>query len=345
MLPGCGAVVVNAGQSGYYRVLYQPDMVAKLTKEFAALPAIDQLGLLNDNERLSNGDYQPMGVALALTGSVTDQQGPRIIEDALGSFATMYDRFRDDDKRQAQIASHSSRKFGPVLQRMGMQQKAGDSVLNSNLRSSLVSTLGGMGEAAVLAEAKRLFGELDRNPAALDGPLRTSWLGVIAYNADQQDWDKMRKLAQTADSFVVKSALYRLLGAAKDRALAKQALALALTPEPGPILSAGIIGAVASEYPDMATDFALANREAVEALVDVSSRSEYIPGLGSGSTDPAMIGKLEAYAKAHLTPESRKPVDQAITSITTRLKTEPRIKAGIAEWLDAQPAATQTAAK
>ena len=77
---------VNAGQSGYYRVLYRPDMVAALKKDFAKLAPIDQLGLLKDNQSLSNGDYQPMRVSLDLLDAVDANSERRIIEDAVGSF-------------------------------------------------------------------------------------------------------------------------------------------------------------------------------------------------------------------------------------------------------------------
>jgi aminopeptidase N len=337
-VPGCGTLIVNAGQTGYYRVLYQPDMLAALRKDFAKLPSIDQLGLLNDSQSLAYNDYQPIRPALDLLDAIPANASQKVMEDALGTIADMYGRFEKEPARQAQIAALTSQRFGPVLAKLGMKQQRNDSTLDSNLRSALISTLGYMGDAKVVAEARRLFAELDNNPAALDGPLRGTWLGVIAQNADQPNWDKMRKLGQAAESQLVKSTMYRLLGGARDEALAKQALELALTKEPGATLSAAIIGGVAGDHPDMATDFALANRAAVEALVDVSSKSEFIPGLGYGSSDPAMIGKLEGYAKAHLTPESRKPVDQAIAAIQTRIKSDPRIRAGVNEWLDSKPA-------
>lgn len=333
-VPGCGTLVVNAGQSGYYRVLYQPDMLAALQKDFARLPPIDQLGLLNDSQSLAYNEYQPIGPALDLLDAIPVDASQKVLEDALGTIADMYDRFEKEPARQAQIAALTSARFGPALERLGMKQKKDDSTLDANLRSALISTLGYMGDKAVVAEARRLFAQLDRNPSALDGPLRQTWLGVIAQNADQASWDKMRKLGQTAENQLVKSTMYRLLGGARNAALARQALDLSLTKEPGATLSAAIIGSVAGDHPDMAVDFALANREAVEALVDVSSKSEFIPQLGYGSRDPAMVGKLEAYAKAHLAPESRKPVDQAIAAINTRVKADPRIKAGIEEWLD-----------
>ncbi len=335
-VPGCGTVVVNAGQSGYYRVLYQPDMMAALQKDFAKLSAMDQIGLLNDSQSLAYGEYQPIRTALNLVDAVPDNASQKIIEDNVGTIAYLYGLYDKDPARQAQIAEIAIARFSPVLARLGMVTKPSDSMLDANLRSALISTLGYMGEPTIVAEANRLFAQLDNNPAALDGPLRTTWLGVIAQNADQAAWDKMRKLGQSAESNLVKSTMYRLLGGARDQLLAKQALDLALTKEPGPTLSAAIIGGVAGDHSELALDFALANREAVESLVDVSSKSEFIPGLAYGSSDPATVAKLESYAKAHLAPESRKPVEQAIAAIQTRVKSEPRIRDGVNEWLDSK---------
>ncbi len=333
-VPGCGTLIVNAGQSGYYRVLYQPAMLGALRTDFAKLPAIDQAGLLGDNESLANADYLKMAVPLSLLDAVPASASQRMIEDAVGNFATYYDYFKGDPKRQAQLAKMTSARFGGVLAGLGMVQKPGDSFVQSNLRSSLIASLGSMGDPMVVAEANRLFAALDSDPAALDGPLRTTWLAIIARNADKATWDKLRKLGQTAESQQVKSTMYGLLGRSNDRALAQAALDLALTAEPGATTSAGIISAVAGEFPDLAVDFALANLPKVEALVDVSSRSEYVAQLAGGSEDTAMPAKLDAYAKKHLTAESRKPVDQTITTIQTRLKTRPRIKTEIGEWLD-----------
>ena len=333
-LAGCGTVLVNAGQSGYYRVLYQPDMMSALQADFNKLAPIDQLGLLNDSQSLAYGEYQPVGTALSLVDAVPADASQRVTEDNVSTFGYLYGLFDKDPARQAQLAKLAATRFGPVLDRLSMKQTPSDSTLDANLRSALISTLGYMGNPKVVAEARRLFDELDTNPAALDGPLRTTWLGVIAQNADQASWDKMRRLGQTAESQLVKSSMYRLLGASRNEALAQQALALALTKEPGATLSAAIISSVAGEHPDLAVDFALANREAVEALVDVSSKSEFIPALGNGSSDPAMIAKLNAYANAYLKAESRKPVEQAVVAIETRLKSQPRIRTEVSTWLD-----------
>ncbi len=37
VVPGCGAVVVNAGQTGYYRTLYAPATFAGISANYAKL--------------------------------------------------------------------------------------------------------------------------------------------------------------------------------------------------------------------------------------------------------------------------------------------------------------------
>jgi aminopeptidase N len=329
IVPGCGSLIVNAGQSGYYRTLYQPDQIAALSRDFGKLSASDQAGLLSDNRALANNGYQDMEVAFGLLDAVPNDASQRVIEQAVGEFGGLFDLLKEDTARQNKLAKIANTRFAPTLTKLGLSQKPDELAIDSNLRSGLIGTLSFMGNAEIAAEAGRLFAALENDPAAMDGPLRTTWLGIIAYNADKATWDKIRKLAQSADSSVVKSSMYRLLGATKDKALAADALKLALTDEPGATTSASIISAVAGEHPEMAVDFALANKAAVLALVDVGSRSEYIGGLGYGSEDPAMPAKLDAYAKSDLTPESRKTVDEAIAAINTRLITLPRVKAGV----------------
>jgi aminopeptidase N len=333
---GCGTVIINAGQSGYYRVLYTPEMKAALAKDFTKLPAIDQLGLMDDSFSLGLANYQSLDVSLDLAANVAADASPRIIEQAVDLHATVFDRFKGEPAVQGKVAALTSKRFGGALQALGLKVVPTERLIDANLRSTLIANLGGMEDATVLAEAKRLFAALDADKSALDGPLRQTWLRIIAYNADRATWDKLRSLGKEADNQVIKTTMYRLLGGTKDKGLAAEALSLALTPEPGATVSAEMISAAATEHPDLAVDFALANLKTVEGLVDASSRSEYVGQLAQESRDPAVIGKLEAYAKANLTAESRKPLDAVIARIKTRIADDPRIKAGMKNWLDRQ---------
>ena len=132
----------------------------------------------------------------------------------------------------------------------------------------------------------------------------------------------------------MKNELYGLLSSAEDRTLAQRALELALTDEPGATNSAGLIGGVSGQHPDLAFDFAAAHRDRVDGLVDTTSRSRYYPGLGSRSLDPAMIEKIRAYADAHVAASSRRPTETAIASIVYRLKVRNERLPAVDAWLE-----------
>ena len=331
-LPGCGAYVINAGQTGYYRSLYPQANVKALAKDFTRLSSIDQTGLLADNFQLGLGGYQPIGLALDLIDAVPAAASPAVLAEVPGYLSSAYTMLEGDKAAQAKVAAYASRKLTPMLANIGYDAKAGEGPQVPVLRSALVAALGSMGDNAVVGEANRRFAALASDPAALDGPLRNTWLRIIAQNADAATWDRLRAMANGAKTDLEKSATFALLGAAKDEALARKALDLALTDEPGKTTSAAIISQVGGEHPMLAVDYVLAHRQQYEALIDVSARSQAIARLGGGSADPAMATKLDSYASQHLTPESRKVVDRSISAIKTRIETRARLKPALISW-------------
>ncbi|MBK5264677.1 MAG: M1 family metallopeptidase, partial [Alphaproteobacteria bacterium] len=335
-LAGCGPLIVNAGQSGYYRVLYNEATLSALKANFTTLEPIDQLGLLADNFAMAYADRQPMAKALDLLGAVPADAQPKMLSEVSDYLYGLYSTFDGDPALQAKIAAFAGKRLEPALRQLGFAPIAGESSENAILRSSLIVDLGAMGNPIVLGAAKDRFARLDHDPSALDGPLRTTWLNVVARYASKADWDKLRAMANAAPSQLEKNSFFSLLGAAYDRALAQKALDLALTDEPGVTNSAALISRVSGHHPDMAVDFALAHLQEVEKLVDISSRSRYVARLAGGSKDKAMLDKLDAYATTHLTPESRKPIDQAIARIRESIATRIRIKPGVESWFAAK---------
>ena len=333
-VPGCGALVVNSGQTGYYRTLYTPAMLDTLAANFAKLKPIDQSGLLADNWGLGLAGHQSASEALDLLDAVPTNANPQVYSRVAGILASIHGLYDGDPARQAMVARYASAKLSPMLTRIGWTAKAGEAPTVPVLRSALIATLGAMGDRAVVAEANRLYAAND--PLATAGGLRTTILSVVARNMDAAGWDRLRAQARAETNPLVKASLYRLLGATRDPALAQRALDLALTEEPGATISPGIISAVAGQHPDLAFDFAIRNRARVENLVDISSRSRYLAGLGAGSSNPAMVARIEDYATRYLTPESRRPADQAIGSIRDRVRVRTTRVPDLTRWLDAK---------
>ncbi|HUD31251.1 MAG TPA: M1 family metallopeptidase [Novosphingobium sp.] len=336
---GCGPVVVNAGQSGYYRVLYDPATFAGLAKSIAKVQPVDQLGILNDAVALGYAGRQPMADMLDVVKGLPAEASPQVMERAAKVISEIGGYAKGDDKRQAALSRFANARLLPALERLGWTPRADEPVTDGDLRGTLIETLGGLGEPTVVAEARRRFAASKTDASnetggAIDPSLRVSILTVVAKNADAQTWDALHAMAKGETSAQVKTTLYSLLGMARDPALADKALALSLTDEPGVTTSPVIISSVATGgQPDKAFDFAIANYDAVMARVDASGATRYVAKLAQGSADPAMEGKLKAYAAARLPVGARRPVDEAIAKIRDRIKVKETRMAEVDAWL------------
>lgn len=332
-LPGCGAVIVNAGQSGYYRTLYAPKEFAQLAQAFAGLAPIDQLGLLSDSSALGLAGLQPASSALELVKATPVSADPQVWSRIARLFDGLHWRYQGDRERQHRLDAFAIARLAPVMAQTGWEARNGEAAAVANLRETLIDSLSELGDTTVIAEARRRYAAMDKDPSAVPGPLRKTVLAVVAQHADAATWDALRARARAETTPLLRDHLYVLLAAAKDKALAQRALQLALTDEPGLTNSAAMISAVAQNFPDMAVDFALANVDKINQRVDASSRSRYFARLGSVSANPAMIDKLKSYAQANLAPSSRGDVDAAIAAIQDRIKTNAARLPEIDAWL------------
>ena len=336
-VPGCGPLLVNAGQRGYFRTLYAPQQAEALVSVMPKLPAVDQYGLMADQMTLSTTGYQPMATGLDFLDAIPANASAKVAQRAINRWDDLYDLLDGNPAGQTAIAARVIREYGPRLRQLGFVPKASEPAVDALLRTTLIATLGKYRDAEVVSEARRLFGAWQGNPDAIPGSLKSTWLGVIASNADAATWDAIHAKAKATTGFAERTSLYQLLGRAQDEALARRTLDLALTDEPGKTLTAGMITAVAQQHPTLAINFVLQHLAQVNGLIDISGRSSFMQRLAGDSHDAALIPVLEAYAKANLAESDRAPVQRSIDRIRYQSAQLPRIQAETAIWLGAHP--------
>lgn len=336
-LPGCsGPVLVNAGQKGYYRTLYAPAQFKALAAGFATLPVVDQLGVMMDAGALATVGLQPEADLLDLTAKVPLDASPDLWLQVAGTLGGIDDLYEGDAKQQAAWRKYALSRLSPKFAQLGWENRDGDSAQVKQLRARLIGTLGTLGDQNVVAEARRRFAAFQADPASLSPDMRRTVLGIVARNADAALWDQLHAMAKKETSSMIRDQYYSLLAAPKDEALAKRALDMALTDEPGATNSAGMISSVSREHPELAFDFAVAHREQVDTLVDSTSRARYYPMLGAGSSKPEMADKIRAFAEQHIAESSRRDAQTAISGIQTRVKLRAQRRPQIDAWLKQQ---------
>jgi aminopeptidase N len=334
-VPGCGPLLVNAGQRGYFRTMYAPAEAQALVALMPKLAPVDQYGLMADQMTLSTAGYQPMAVGLSFLSAIPADASAKVAQRAVNRWDDLYDLMDGNPAAQAAIAARVTREFGPRLQQLGFAPKAGEPAVDALLRPTLIATLGKYHDPAVLAEASRLFGAWQRDPDAIPGSLKSTWLGVIARNADAATWEAIHEQAKEVRGTAQGTTLYQLLGRAQDETLARRTLDLALTAEPGKTVSAGMITSVAVVHPELAVQFVLRHLDQVNRLIDTSGRSSFMQRLAQNSRDASLIPVLDAYAKANLAPPDRAPVQRTIDRIRSESEQLARIQSETSEWLQA----------
>jgi aminopeptidase N len=330
---GCGPVVVNSGQAGYFRTLYAPKLFAGLAGRFGSLPAIDQLGVMSDAWALGLNGQQAVTDVLDLIAATPADADPQVWSKVAGVLAEIDGYYDGLPAERAAFRKLALARLGPVFQRVGWVAKAGEAEPVANLRASLIVTLSALGDPAVIAEANRRYAADKSDPAAVPGPLRKIILAVVARHADAGAWNALRAQAQAEKTPLIRDQLYLQLASADDEALAVKALDLALTPEPGATMPSNMIARVGVLHPDLAFDYAVAHKGAVNTKVDSSSSTRFIPSLAKRSADPAMIAKVKAYAAANIAEGSRGEADKSAAAIANRVKIRQQQLPAITAWV------------
>jgi aminopeptidase N len=333
VVPGCGAVVANAGQSGYYHTWYAPALFDTLRGQFAQLAAIDQLGVMADAWALGLAGLQPASDYLALVVATPVQADPAVWGDIATSLQSLDTYYGGDSPERSRFRQFAVSRLAPELAHVGWNERASDSGPVRILRTELIDALSTLDDAAVVAEARRRYAARDTDPSAMPPELRKTLLGVVARHADAATWEQLHAAARKETTPLVKDELYGLLSSTEDPALAQRALDLALTDEPGATNSASMIARVSRLHPDLAFAFAVAHRDQVDTRVDSTSRSRYYPGLASNSLDEATIARLKAFADRHIAASSRRATDTAIATIVYRRQVQGARLPAIDAWL------------
>jgi hypothetical protein len=185
----------------------------------------------------------------------------------------------------------------------------------------------------VMARARAYVAALAKDPTAIPPAIRQPILSTYAVNATPAEWDALLALTKAETNPVAKNRFVSHLGVARDDATAARALELLKTDTITTPQKAALLKAVAGRHPDMAFDWAVANKTLVDTFVEESSRAGFLVSLGAGSNDPAMPGKIRAYADANLPEASRGGANRVISGIAVRKATADRLRPAVTKWV------------
>jgi aminopeptidase N len=302
----CGEPVkLNFGDAGYYRTLYDAATAAALAKSIEKMGPADRVSMLADNWALLEAGRAPAASYFGLVDALADDRSRVVWERVTGAIGRLHDLEHGLPGRSA-FEAYARARLRPPFKRLGWNRAAGESEDDTILRARLIGELGALGDAAVLAEARRRFAAFVKDPDSLDVNLRGPVIFLAGREADRAIYDELRALGRKATGTEERVRYYIALASAVDPELAKDALALTLTDEvPSDLANGMILTVAAGEHPELALAFVKANFEALAARRGPTFRAFFMSSLMTNFADRAHADELANFAPAHETAGGR----------------------------------------
>jgi aminopeptidase N len=326
------APLINAGQTGYYVVRYEPTMFRELRDRFPKLRAEDQVGLLADTWALASAGYSSMASVLELVGALPADADPSVWAFVCYRLTELGRRYGEAEAARAYRRWVRS-ELTPVRARVGWDPRPGESDSTATLRAKVLQALAEADDESVLAEARRRFQRFSADPRALSGESRSAVLNVVALHADSALWERLHVLARDARSELEQDQLYEMLGNARDPALAQRALDLAVSGEPPGTTAPTIVKTVARLHPGSTFDFVISHWDRIAPLLPSRSRGRFAPSIAGGSDDPDTATRLADFSKRAVSACNPADVRQAIARIRYLSSIKQQRLAEVDRWL------------
>ena len=332
-LQGCGTVLLNVGQSGYFRTNYSASQIEALGRSFASLPAVDQMGTLDDARALGLALQRPAEDYIKLVQSIPVDAEPAVWNNVAQTLVVL-DMYLDGrPMEQDRLRRFIGSRLRPVFDRLGWDDRPTDSANERTLRMTLITALGATGDTELVRGAR------DRYPSAVSGKLtpelRGAVLDVVAQYADAETWGGLLQNARAEKDAMLRQELYMLLAKARDPALARRVLDVALSGEAGDTGSAPLVSYLSFRHARLAFEFAASHPEWVDRMVDANAKSRYVPELARNG-DRDLIEPVQKYAESRLPEDARVPSMTTIADIEYRHSILQGAMPGVDSWLRAQ---------
>ena len=330
---GNGAVKVNLGNTGFYRVIYDDALMDALRRAVTTLPVNDQLNLLGDTWALTEAGRASATAWLGLVEQLRGSANHPLWEHVLDKLEQL-DRYQFGQSGRRAFQAWAAQLLGPRFAALGWDARPGESPLDAALRPKLIGALGTYGDRAVIEECTRRYQAFLANPASLPGNLRGAVLGVVGRYATPETYEQLHRLAREARTTEDKRRAYGAMQAALDPDLAKATLALTLGNELSATEAARNVAAVAArEHADLAWEFTRANPEALLQRTTFFGRNTFLPGIARASTDAARADELLALVREKLPVDARTEAEKGADVIRLNAAIKKRELPAIDAWI------------
>jgi cytosol alanyl aminopeptidase len=319
---GCPAwVEANAGADGYYRVLYNGDLLANLLKNDAQVLSLpEKVSLIGDISALTGNGKIPLGKALALAPALAGDSEREVVTKTMDITTGLENRYLVPENLLPRYRQYLLDLYDGRARSLGWRESPNESDDTRLLRPRVLSVVANEAEEPdAIAVAKKLAVAWLEDHKAVAPDMVGVVLTTAARHGDPELFDRMRAAAKQETDENFRASLLISLGLFQDPAIIKVAMPIMLTDEFDSRESLAIVLGVSqsAKTRDLAYNFVKQNWDALTAKLPTDMQSN-APYIAAGYCD---IGH-------------RQDVDSFFKGRSTQFTGGPRILAQVLEGID-----------
>ncbi len=318
-------VLGNADGTGYYRVLYEGDLLGRvLADRGSRLSPAERVATLGDVEALTSLGKLKEAEALALVPQFADDPVRQVVSSAAG-IANGIRNHLVGSELWPNYTRFIDKSFGERARKLGWTAKAGEDADTRLLRKTIVPMEAVWGGDGQLASEGRKLAErwiADRN--SVDAEIIGPALTVAARTGDQKFFKQLEDALKTTRDRNQREHILGALGSFRDPAIARAALDLIVTPEVDMREAAALLFGPLSapETQELPFEFVRKNFDAIVKKIpaeDIFSLGAFLPHVGNGFCDEKGREEVQAFFEPKLGRFNGMPRNLANTLENIRL--------------------------
>ncbi len=333
-------VYANAGAAGYYRTLVSVDS-ARRALASGKLSASERVALAGDLVAFVTSGDVPAGAALSLLPTLARDPERQVVSAGI-RLARGLEPSVDDALLPAYEGFVRS-VFGPRARQMGLTSRPGETEDSRLLRPALVAVAGGLGgDTGLRREASMLVRRWLDDPSAIDPDMAETVLSIGPAGAERALFERLRAELLRAGDRERRQRLLTAIGALREPALAREALALTLDERLDARESIALLWAFGShrETRRTALDFLKERYDALSGRLPGGTFSPtlYFPWVAAGLCAADTRREIEEFFAPRAASVDGGPrlVEQALESVDQCLARKGAQRPGLAAFLRAQ---------
>ena len=336
--PKSGWVNINAGQTGYFRVLYSPKLRTEILEamERGALTVLDRLALENDMYAFFRSGIVSVGDYLDLAEKFGQECSYAVWADLLANVLEI-DGIWAGDASHGDFRKWAISLIRPAFARSGWMPGKGEPHQERLLRSALLGALVRLGDPETLAACIPRFESYRQKPADLPADLRLGVFSGAVATGSPEIFQAVMDLAGIQPDQEEKNRLLHALSFTPDPALLDRALAATLTPLVRIQDAVGVVGALARNPVGRRRtfDFVTQNWEIFYGRYESGgfALNRLIRGISDPFRSEEERSMVEDFFSRHPVPAARRAVAQALETIRANGEIYRANREALSGWL------------